>query len=377
MPDKFLDEKIVLVLQGGGALGAYQAGAFAALHDAGYEPAWMAGISIGSINAALIAGNPPEKRVDKLREFWHQVSSGLQGPPLLFGEHGRRVFNEMSAVGVAAFGIEGFFTPRMPASLLNPFPSDVADTLSLYDTAPLRSTLLELVDFDRLNNDGVRFSVGAVNVRSGNFVYFDSEKITIKPEHIMASGALPEGFPPVEIDGEWYWDGGLVSNTPLQYVIDEQDDRDLCIFQVDLFSAEGEFPKNLFDVTDRLNDIRYSSRTRLNTDVFRQTQAIRRLVNRHMSKIPEDFLSEEEYEALEKWSCDASVTVAHLIYRQKNYEAHSKGYEFSRQSVHDHWQAGEDDVNFLLGQKDWINRVKPEDGVKIFDFKRDRKKKGV
>jgi NTE family protein len=192
----------------------------------------------------------------------------------------------------------------------------------------------------------------------------------IEPEHIMASGALPEGFPPIEIDGEWYWDGGLVSNTPLQYVIDAQSHQDLCIFQVDLFSAEGQFPENLADVAQRLKDIRYSSRTRLNTDVFKQTQAIRRMMKRLNEKISDDLLTEEDRILLKKWSCDSAVTVAHLIYRPQYSEIHSKGYEFSRQSVNERWRAGENDANFLLGQKEWVNRTKPKDGVKIFDFRR-------
>ncbi|MCF8465964.1 MAG: DUF3734 domain-containing protein, partial [Sneathiella sp.] len=166
----------------------------------------------------------------------------------------------------------------------------------------------------------------------------------------------------------------LVSNTPLQYVIDEHDPDDLCIFQVDLFSAEGPLPKNLLGVAQREKDIRFSSRTRLNTDIFRQTQAIRQMMKRLLQKFPEELLTDEEHAALEKWSCDSSVTIAHLIYRQKNYEAHSKDYEFSRLSVNEHWKAGEDDVNFLLGQKDWINRTRPEEGVKVFDFRRKAKK---
>lgn len=369
-PDKCIDEKKVLVLQGGGALGAYQAGAYAALHESGFGPDWVAGISIGSINAAIIAGNPLNERVEKLRQFWHLVSADLQGPKIFFGKMGRRAYNEISAASGATFGIEGFFKPRMLPTIFGSYMSVAPEELSLYDTSPLRDTLLDLVDFERLNQGHTRLSVGAVNVRSGNFAYFDTAKIEIKPEHIMASGALPEGFPPIEIDGEWYWDGGLVSNTPLQYVIDAQNHEDLCIFQVDLFNAIGEMPKNLIEAAQRVKDIRFSSRTRLNTDIFRQTQAVRRLLNRVLGEFPSELLSAEDYAALEKWSNDSAVTVAHLIYRQRGYEAHSKDYEFSRVSVEDHWKAGEDDVKFLLEQKDWINREKPTEGVQIFDFNR-------
>ena len=215
--------------------------------------------------------------------------------------------------------------------------------------------------------------MGAVNVKSGNFTYFDSEKIEIKPEHIMASGALPEGFPPIEIDGEWYWDGGLVSNTPLQYVIDEQDQDDMCIFQVDLFSASGKMPEDLFDVAQRISDIRYSSRTRLNTEIFKQNQQVRHMIADLLKKYPDQtFLNDKELKLLKHWSCASAITIAHLIYRQKEYEAHSKDYEFSRLSVNEHWQSGLDDVQFTLAQPEWKNRERPTDGVKIFDFKHNR-----
>jgi NTE family protein len=215
-----------------------------------------------------------------------------------------------------------------------------------------------------------------VNVKTGNFTYFDTEKIRIRPEHIMASGALPEGFPPIEVDGEWYWDGGLVSNTPLQYVIDEQCREDLCIFQVDLFSAEGQLPEDLFDVKQRMSDIRYSSRTRLNTKVFKQTQQARHAIARLLKEFPEQtVLDEKDLELLRHWSCDSAITIAHLIYRQKEYEAHSKDYEFSRLSMNEHWQAGFEDVQFTLRQPEWINRQRPTDGVKVFDFKHKRKNK--
>lgn len=371
--NKEWEERSVLVLQGGGALGSYQAGAYAALHEAGYDPDWLAGISIGSINAAIIAGNSPEQRVDKLRAFWELVSSNLQMPHVFFGEQGRMIYNRLNAGLVAAWGVPGFFKPHSPLAFMNPFYPAGNHKISVYDTTPLKDTLLELIDFDRINNGEIRLSVGAVNVKSGNFTYFDSRKIKIKPEHIMASGALPEGFPPIEVDGEWYWDGGLVSNTPLQYVIDEQCLDDMCIFQVDLFSAEGQMPEDLFDVSQRISDIRYSSRTRLNTTVFKQTQKVRHTIARLLREYPDQtVLNGKDLELLKHWSCDSAITIAHLIYRQKEYEAHSKDYEFSRLSVNEHWQSGLDDVQFTLKQPEWINRKRPTDGVKVFDFKHKR-----
>ena len=254
----------VLVLQGGGALGSYQAGAYAALCRHEFDPTWVAGISIGAINAAIIAGNPKELRVPRLKEFWQLVSSPVLWRPIGKGDHSRSAFNEASAAWIAAFGVPGFFTPRVPPAPL--WPRGTPQAISYYDTAPLRETLTRLVDFDLINEKHVRLSVGAVNVRTGNFAYFDNAKEKIGPEHIMASGALPPGFPPVEINGEHYWDGGLVSNTPLDYVLDQEKIEDLLIFQVDLFSARGQVPDSILEAQEREKDIRFSSRTRLITD---------------------------------------------------------------------------------------------------------------
>src|SRR5215217_1213261 len=236
----------VLVLQGGGALGSYQAGAYQALCHHDFEPEWIAGISIGAVNAAIIAGNAREKRVDRLKEFWEMVSSPVSWNPLMAGDGARSAFNETSAALIATFGVPGFFMPRLPPAPL--WPPGSPQSQSYYDTAPLKKTLERLVDFDRINDLKTRLSVGAVGVTSGNFRYFDNFQFRklgkkIGPEHVMASGALPPGFPSIEIEGEHYWDGGIASNTPLDYVLEEEANRDLLIFQVDLFSARGLLPE--------------------------------------------------------------------------------------------------------------------------------------
>ncbi len=360
-------EKIVLVLQGGGALGAYQAGAYEALVEFGYEPTWVAGISIGAINAALIAGNPPELRVSRLREFWDTVSSRLMGEPLVAGSNARAFFNELSATLVSATGIPGFFAPRVPPAILMP-PGSPAST-SVYDTSPLRDTLTKLIDFKSLKGGPVRLSVGAVNVASGNFAYFDSADEALSAEHIMASGALPPGFPAIVIDGEAYWDGGLVSNSPLQYVLDFGGPReDMCIFQVDLFSARGQIPQTLLEVAQREKDIRFSSRTRLNTDTFRELQTLRRAARRLYEKLPDELKSDPDAQLLEGNGCDAAVTIVQLIHRKAAYETQSKDYEFSRFSVREHWEAGRNDVRRTLSHRAWKNRSKPTEGVSIFDL---------
>jgi NTE family protein len=333
----------VLVLQGGGALGSYQAGAYKALCAHGFEPDWVAGISIGAINAAIIAGNPRELRVPRLKEFWDMVSAPVPWMPKLASDHGRSVFNEASAATVAAFGVPGFFMPRFPPAQF--LPSSRVDNLSYYDTAPLRATLERLIDFDRINAGVTRLSVGAVNIKTGNFAYFDNARGPIGPEHIMASGALPPGLPAVEIDGEFYWDGGIASNTPLDYVLDQNARDDLLIFQVDLFSARGPLPTTLLEVAEREKDIRYSSRTRLNTDLNKRIRHARRALRALIAKLPDDLKSDPSVAILNEAAKENSVTVVHLIYRRKTHQSSSKDYDFSRLSVHDHWRAGEEDVH--------------------------------
>ena len=358
----------ILVLQGGGALGAYQAGVYEALAAAGETPHWVAGISIGAINAALIAGNPRERRVQRLQEFWDAVTSswtawGIPGSP---GAELHGALNDLSATTGLLFGLPGFFAPRFPPA---PFqPAGTPGALSYYDTAPLRATLERLVDFDLLNDGSLRLSVGAVNVRSGNFAYFDSARERLDARHIMASGALPPGFPPVEIDGEWYWDGGLVSNTPLQYVLDQPAEGARLVYQVDLFTAEGPRPANLVQAAEREKDIRYSSRTRLNTSNALARHALAQAARRLITKLPATCADDPDALALAAAGREPAVTVVHVIYRRKLYETQSKDYEFSRLSKQEHWQAGRADMAHTLASPAWQARTPPRDGVQVFDL---------
>jgi len=361
----------VLVLQGGGALGSYQAGAFQALCHQGFEPDWIAGISIGAINAAIIAGNPPEQRVARLKEFWELVSSPVPWSPLLRGEHGRTVFSEASAALVATFGVPGFFTPRFPPALL--WPPGSPQSQSYYDTAPLRATLERLVDFDRINDLQTRLSVGAVSVTTGNFRYFDNVEFSklgkkIGPEHIMASGALPPGFPSIEIEGEHFWDGGIASNTPLDYVLDEETTRDLLIFQVDLFSARGPLPETLLEAAEREKDIRFSSRTRMNTDKNKQLHNTRRALCELIAKLPGELKNDPSVEALRAAVRENTVTVVHLIYRSKNYESSSKDYDFSHVGMIEHWSAGVRDVHLSMRRKEWLERPQSGETMVTYDL---------
>lgn len=364
----------VLVLQGGGALGSYQAGAYQALCHFDFEPEWVAGISIGAVNAAIIAGNDRAKRVGRLKEFWEMVSAPVPWKPLMNGDNHRSAFNEASAAWIATFGVPGFFTPRFPPAPL--WPPGRREAQSYYDTAPLKATLERLVDFDRINDLKTRLSVGAVGVTSGNFTYFDNVEFKkrgkrIGPEHIMASGALPPGFPSVEIDGEHYWDGGIASNTPLDYVLDMETDRDLLIFQVDLFSARGMLPTTLMEAAEREKDIRFSSRTRMNTDKNRMIHNARKAFRELYAKLPEHLKNDPSLEILCQVAKENTVTVVHLIYRSKNYETSSKDYDFSHVAMTEHWDAGVRDVHQSMEHKDWLEQPQSGETMVTYDLTQD------
>jgi NTE family protein len=350
-------------------LGAYQAGVFEAMAHTWSEPDWVAGISIGAINAALIAGNPAHRRIERLHEFWDLVSSThpsqafMAMAPFLSP---REALNDASASQVMLSGVPGFFTPRFPPA---PFqPRGTLAAISYYDTSPLQQTLERLVDFDLINSGTMRLSVGAVGVRSGNFEYFDSAKQHIDARHIMASGALPPGFAPVEIDGEHYWDGGLVSNTPLQYVLDQPGQKPRVVFQVDLFAATGELPTTLAEVVEREKDIRFSSRTRLNTTNELDMQVIAQAAKRLIAKLPPGLRDDPDVRALARLRCGSAVDVVHLIYRSKHYETQSKDYDFSRLSMLEHWEAGRADMTQTLHDTRWVNHDRNLTGVHVFDL---------
>jgi NTE family protein len=366
-------ERVALVLQGGGALGAYQAGVYEALAESGIHPDWIAGISIGGINAAIIAGNPPNMRIDRLRQFWTKVTS--EAPWNCFGwaeakgDGARNLLNQFSANVALMQGANGFFTARPLSPWLR--PSGTLEATSFYDTRELKRTLERLVDFDRLNAGLLRFSVGAVNVRTGNFVYFDTTTHTIQPEHVMASGALPPGFPAVEIEGEHYWDGGLVSNTPLQWVVESELHRDILAFQVDLWSARGDFPRTMHNAMTREKEIRYSSRTRAGTDQFKRIRKLRCAAAALLEQLPEHLKNSPEARLLGTVADRKVFNIIQLIYRARNYEGYSKDYEFSRASMDEHWRAGYHDARRTLRHPEVLERPKNLEGLFIFDLMQD------
>ena len=349
------------------------AGVYEALSEAGIHPDWIAGISIGAINAAIIGGNPPNSRVDRLREFWTQVTANGLWPflgdadlGLARGDAARNFLSQMSATMALANGASGFFAARPVTPWLQ--PGGTIEATSFYDTKDLKRTLEHLVDFDRLNAGITRFSVGSVNVRTGNFVYFDSTTRTIRPEHVMASGALPPGFPAIEIEGEHYWDGGLISNTPLQWVVEQEPRRDTVAFQVDLWSAHGEFPRNMLEVMTREKEIRYSSRTRAGTDLFKHVQRLRGAAAGLLEKLPDDLKNSPEAQFLRPAVDRKVYNIVQLIYRAKNYEGYSKDYEFSRAGMEEHWRAGYHDARRTLRHREVLQRPSNHEGVFTFDL---------
>ncbi|MGC8468543.1 MAG: DUF3734 domain-containing protein [Acetobacteraceae bacterium] len=355
-----------LVLQGGGALGSYQAGVYEALAAGGYMPDWVAGISIGAINAALIAGNPQERRVSALRAFWDEITKPSAGWPRMDSDPWRLLRQRFGAANSLLFGQPGFFQPRPGLEwMLGESP------ISYYDTMALRHSLERLVDFDRINDHSgsghMRLSVGAVDIATGNFAYFDSAHQRILPEHVMASGALPPGFPPVEIEGAQYWDGGLVSNTPLQYVLDSVPRTDTLAFQVDVFPARGPVPKNLDEVAEREKDIRFSSRTRAGTDSFREKHQLRRMINAVLAKLPPELKTDPDVLALADKSCTTTMDVVHLIYHPEEPQGAYKDFEFSRPTMLERWAAGKADAEAALAAEPWLEDHGAHVGLRAFD----------
>lgn len=367
------DKKVALVLQGGGALGSYQAGVYEALSTSDYQPDWVAGISIGAINAAIIAGNAPERRVEQLRRFWRTVTAPPQPwqawmeatLPVPAGL--RRTLGSATAL---LLGQPGFFAPHAPADWFMGPPKT-----SYYDTGALKGTLESLVDFDRINaGAGPRLSIGAVNVRTGNFAYFDSTEMPLSAEHVMASGALPPGFPAVEIDGEHYWDGGLVSNTPLQYVVAKIPRRSRLTFQVDVFPSRGVVPGSLEAAAEREKDIRYSSRTRAATDMIRSSHDVRHNINTLWEKLPQELRDTPEGRFLYNYGCVTTMDIAQLVYRPEEGQGQTKDYEFSRATMEERWAHGRADAEATLLASPWLAPMPPELGARTFDVVMDQRR---
>jgi len=331
------------------------------MSEAGYAPDWVAGVSIGAVNGALIAGNLPGQRIERLRTFWDRVSSGVAMATPLFSDLWHHRLTQVSATFTSLVGVPGLFVPRMlPPALM---PDGDPGALSIYDAGPLRTTLEELVDFNLINRRDVRLSVGAVNVRTGSLTYFDSRKTMIGPVHVLASGALPPAFAPVEIDGEYYWDGGVVSNTPLWYALDNSPDVATLVVQVDLFSADGDLPKNLDQVVERHKDIMYSSKDRFDGDRSPEVRRRRGALRRLLQKLPRYFKRDPDVKALQG-SGRRRIDVVHLINQRQSYPGYAKDYEFSRATIQELWAAGLDDARSIVAHPQRLRRTALSDSTR-------------
>ncbi len=353
--------QIVLVLQGGGALGAYQAGVYQALHEAGIAPHWVIGTSIGAINAALIAGNPLERRLERLRLFWHSVEKVI--PALLPGGSAANG-GYLGSFDAIVRGVDGFFTPNPMAWLGATVPLGV-HSASYYCTRPLHRTLATLVDFDRLPEQRTRLTVGAVNVRTGRMRYFDSREEAIRVDHVMASGALPPAFPAIRIDGEPYWDGGLYSNTPIEAVLDDNPRRDSVIFAVDVWRPDGEEPRSLWQVMGRQKDIHYASRTDSHISRQKQIHHLRHVIRELWSHLPSDQRESAAMRELASWGCGTTMHIVPLLSSRLDGEDHTKDIDFTRERLRARWRAGYEDTLKVTERAPWSAPVDPIEGIVI------------
>ncbi len=356
--------QVVLVLQGGGALGAYQLGVYQALHEAGIEPDWVVGTSIGAINGALIAGNPPEKRMDRLHEFWDRMELNKTNPfSTGFGLFG----NALTNANTTTFGIPGFFSPN-PLALLGQKTKLGIEKASYYSTQPLRDTLTHLVDFEYLQSKTTRLTVGAVNANTGAMRYFDSRTDDLTVEHVMASGALPPAFPAIRIDGEPYWDGGIYSNTPVEVVLDDNPRRDSTIFTIQLWNPEGPEPESLWAINERQKDIQFSSRANSHIAKQQQIHNLRHIIRELAMQMPEKLRASKEVKALTAWGCGTTMHVVRMLAPRIEGEDSSKDIDFTHQGITARWQAGLNDAVRVIEATPWHQSVDARDGVVIHNF---------
>ena len=358
-----LPGQVVLVLQGGGALGAYQVGVYEALHEAGIEPDWVIGTSIGAINGAIIAGNPPEHRVDRLHEFWARVEqhAGVDALELVPG-----VASAMANLSTMVHGLTPFFGPN-PASWFGPHMPVGLDSAAYYTTAPLRATLSELVDIEYLNGCETRLTVGAVNVKSGEMRYFDSRDETLAVDHVMASGALPPAFPAVRIGGDPYWDGGIYSNTPIEAVLDDKPRRDSVIFTVHMWNPEGPEPESIWEVMGRQKDIQFASRAKSHIARQKQIHHLRHIIRELAKHVPEKSRGTAEVRELSSWGCGTTMHVTRLVAPRIDGEDQLKDIDFSPSGIRARWQAGHAEARRVLALAPWRWPVDPMEGVVIHD----------
>ncbi len=355
--------QVTLVLQGGGALGAYQAGVYEALHEAGIEPDWVVGTSIGAINAAIIAGNKPEDRLERLKAFWakvrHPVSvTSFSSLPFLGS-----TFAAMNAI---TSGLPGFFEPN-PMAFLGPKMPLGADAAGYYSTEPLQRTLTELLDPALFASQSPRVTFGAANVSSGEMHYFDSKTDMLTIRHVMASSALPPAFPAIRIDGQLYWDGGILSNTPVEAVFDDNPRKSGIVFAVHLWRRQGEEPTSIWDVANREKDLQYASRAVNQIKQQRQIHRMRHLISALVDKLPPDQRDSADVRAMAAFGCKTRMHVVRLLAPRLKNEDHTKDVDFSPRGIQMRWQAGLADMRATLAAKPWNLPHDADEGFVLHD----------
>jgi NTE family protein len=355
--------QLVLVMQGGGALGAYHAGVYHALHEAGIEPDWVIGTSIGAINGAIIAGNEPAARLERLQEFWDSVG---QRPPIGDGWSPMAWMDAMTKLTTMTQGVAGFYRPN-PSVALGVQSRVGIDRASFYSTEPLLGTLARMLDFDYLNAGHMRLTTGAVNTRTGEMKYFDSRDMTLGPEHIMASGALPPGFPAVRIDGEPYWDGAIFSNTPVEVVFDDNPRRDSLIFSVNVWQPHGDEPQSLWQVLTREEEIVYSSRAKSHIARQDQIHRLRHVIRELSARLPEDQRKDPIVRGLTAFGCTTAMHIVNLLAPRLDNEDHTKAIDFSRSGIRARWQAGLNQARRMIADQPWEGIFDPMQGVVVHE----------
>ena len=355
--------QVVLVFQGGGALGAYQAGVYQALQEAGVEPDWVIGTSIGAINAALIAGNAPENRLSRLREFWmrvrHTPTTQILGALPFWGR-------ELTTAATMMTGVQGFFTPN-PWARMGGRATLGADYAGYYSTQPLADTLSQLIDVDRINSDAMRLTVGAAHVQTGEMRYFDSRDERLDIRHVMASGALPPAFPAVRIDDELYWDGGILSNTPVEAVFDDNPRRNALVFAVHVWAPNGPEPDSLLSVAARQKDLQYASRASSHIRRQRQIHKLRHVIATMADMLPPERRNALDAKELAGYGCLTQMHVVRLLAPPLAGEGHLKDIDFSPEGIRSRWDAGYLDTSRVLAAKPWAKPCDPLEGFLLHE----------
>ncbi|MFZ6689891.1 patatin-like phospholipase family protein [Undibacterium sp. SXout11W] len=362
-------QSTVLILQGGGALGAYQAGVYQELHEHHTPLDWVIGTSIGAINGALIAGNPPEKRVEQLRAFWdslapHAIHRSNFWPSMA---PWAGVSSTLNTVGTMMNGVDGFFKPR-PGAAWDINAKVPLNQVAFYDTSPLKSTLEKYVDFDYLNQGKVRLSVCAVDLDNGQSTVFDSSKEAIRPEHIMASGALPPGFPPVEIDGRAYWDGGVYSNSPLEIFLEEGDKNDALCFMIDLWDPTETRPSSISEAMARYKNIQYASRSKEQLLAHQKIHDLQKAIRTLSEHLPEAERNNKKLKPLISLGCDHTINVVNLIMKALPDDHYFKDVDFSSSTIQTRWESGIHDCKRALRHKAWLQPLPPHAGLIIHEL---------